>query len=70
MNGVPSRRPFSSSVPGRGCLAPTVQLAHEQDPAPASTHDLGLTRSQASFLQDMTDVSTLGKGSEPSISWY
>lgn len=70
MNGVPSRRPSLSAVPGRGCLAPTVQLAHEQDPGPTSTHDLGLTCSQASFLQDMMDVSTLEKGSELSVSWY
>ena len=56
--------------PCQGCLAPMVQLAHKQDPTPRSTHDLELTRSQASFPRDMMDVSTLESGSELSVSWY
>ena len=46
MGDVPSRRPSTSPV--HGCLAPAVQLVHEQDLAPPSTHDLRLTRPHAS----------------------
>ena len=43
MGDVPSRRPSSSPV--HGCLVPAVQLVHEQDLAPPSTHE---THPQAS----------------------
>lgn len=68
MGDVPSRRPSSSPV--HGCLAPAVQLICEQDLAPPSTHDLRLTRPQASSPLDMMDLSTLENGSELSGSWY
>lgn len=68
MGDVPSRRPSSSPV--HGCLAPAVQLVREQDLAPPSTHDLRLTRPQASSPRDMMDLSTLESGSELTVSRY
>ena len=49
---------------------PMVQFACEQDLAPSSTHNLGLTRPQASFPLGMTDVSASENCNEQNASWH